>query len=61
MRVRRLLAFIAWDSAEIETLADDAARSRQRVPSPRSPPFRNGDEAEHVGETSSRLALVLDG
>ncbi|WP_165821262.1 BTAD domain-containing putative transcriptional regulator [Nocardioides gansuensis] len=58
MRVRRLLAFIAWDSAEIETLADKAAAavSAYRVA---LTTFRNGNEAEHVGETSSRLALVL--
>ncbi|TDO34216.1 AAA ATPase-like protein [Kribbella sp. VKM Ac-2527] len=58
MRVRRLLAFIAWDSAEIETLAGDAAAavSAYRVA---LTPFRNGNEAEHVGETSSRLALLL--
>jgi DNA-binding SARP family transcriptional activator len=58
MRVRRLLAFISWDSAEVETLVGDAAAavSAYRVA---LTPFRSGNEAEHVGETSSRLALAL--
>jgi len=58
MRVRRLLAFIAWDSAEVETLAGDAAAAVSAYRAALTP-FRNGNEAEHVGETSSRLALVL--
>jgi DNA-binding SARP family transcriptional activator len=58
MRVRRLLAFIAGDSAEVETLAGDAAAAvnAYRVALTR---FRSGNEAEYVGETSSHLALVL--
>jgi DNA-binding SARP family transcriptional activator/tetratricopeptide (TPR) repeat protein len=58
MRVRRLLAFIAWDSAEVETLAGDASAAVSAYRAALAP-FRNGNEAEHVGETSSRLALVL--
>jgi hypothetical protein len=58
MRVRRLLAFLAWDSAEVETLAGDAAAAVSAYRAALAP-FRSGNEAEHVGETSSRLALVL--
>lgn len=58
LRARRLLAFLAWDSAEVEALAGDAAAavSAYRLA---LAPFRRGNEAEHVGETSSRLALAL--
>jgi hypothetical protein len=58
MRVRRLLAFIAWDSAEVETLAGDALAAISAYRTALTP-FRSGNEAEYVGETSSRLALVL--
>jgi len=60
MRAPRLLAFLAWASADVETLAGDAlaAVGGYRVA---LQPFRRGEEAEHVGETSSRLALVLAG
>jgi tetratricopeptide (TPR) repeat protein len=58
MRVRRLLAFIAWDSAEIQMLTGDAPAAVNAYRAALTP-FRNGNEAEHVAETSSRLALVL--
>jgi DNA-binding SARP family transcriptional activator len=58
IRIRRLLAFNAWDGAEVETLAGDAAPAVSAYRTALTP-FRSGNEAEHVGETSSRLALVL--
>jgi DNA-binding SARP family transcriptional activator len=60
MRVPRLLAFLDWASADVEALAGDvlAAVGGYRAA---LQPFRRGEEAEHVGETSSRLALVLAG
>ena len=58
MRIRRLLAFSAWDSAEVETLAGDAPAAISAYRTALTP-FQRGNEAEHVGETSSRLALVL--
>ncbi|GHH73671.1 BTAD domain-containing putative transcriptional regulator [Promicromonospora soli] len=58
MRAPRLLAFLAWAGADVEAVAGDilAAVGGYRVA---LQPFRRGGEAEHVGETSSRLALVL--
>ena len=58
MRVRRLLAFTAWDSAEVLKLAGDTAGVGNAYRSALAS-FRGGSEAEHVAETSARLALLL--